>query len=144
MKRKKTLVLESPTIAETLQFIEHEVSQILASVKEDWGRRNTCPDVSISLGCPEYWITPYLHSPSLNNFVDGICRQIGIIPCRDSSRGYSFLRIKTVEEFRCLHRAEILAFLGKIPDAADDEPTESFGGPLVDAARSKGETGVGV
>jgi hypothetical protein len=129
MKRKRTLVLESPTIAETLRFIEHEASIMLARTNIDWSRQKTYPDVSISLGCPHYWITPYLHSPALNNYIDGIFRQIGIIPNRDASRGYSYLSMVSVGQFGSTHRAEILAFLGKdIP--ADDEPSESFSEPL--------------
>jgi hypothetical protein len=129
MNRKRIFKPESPTIAETLKFIEHEISALLVSVKEDWGSKVTYPGVSVSLGCPQYWLTPYLHSPALTNFVDGICRQIGIIPCRDTLNGYSYLPMKSVEEFRNLHRAEILSFFGKDP-GTDDEPSESFGGPL--------------
>ncbi|MDR1176076.1 MAG: hypothetical protein LBK83_11480 [Treponema sp.] len=129
MNRKRIHKPESPTIAEALQFIEHEVSRVLASSKEDWGRKNTYPGVSISLGCPNFCITPYLHSPALDSFVDGIFRQIGIIPCRDTLRGHFFLPLNSVDKFKNLHRAEILSFLGKESDTVD-EPSESFGGPL--------------
>jgi hypothetical protein len=139
MKRRRTFTLESPTAGETLRFLEHEASAMLVRANIDWNRQKTYPGVSISLGCPHYWISPYLYSPALTDHVDGIFRRIGIISTRDELRGYSYLHIASVDEFSKAHKAEILAFLGKdLP--AGDEPSESFSEPLVDAARGKGGT----
>jgi hypothetical protein len=141
MKRKRTTFdPEAPTIAETLRFIEHEASKMLARTNIDWNRQKAYPDVSISSGCPHYWIMPYLYSPALNNHIGGIFRQIGIVPNIDALGGCFYLDMVSVGKFGQAHKAEILAFLGKdLP--ADDEPAESFSEPLVDAAR---ETGAGL
>jgi hypothetical protein len=120
-----------PTATETLKFIEHEVSGRLENANIDWRRYKTCPSISISAGGPRRYVMPCLYSPALDNYIEGVFRQIGIIPARDSLSGRLYLTGEAVDNFGKTHKAEISAFLGKsLESETEDEPAESFGGPL--------------
>jgi hypothetical protein len=121
-REKKPFIPPSPTYGEALRFIENEAERQLRNI----GQMKGTPHVSISLGCPVYFIQPYLYSRELHQRIAEIFRKVGIAVTWNGV-GQCYLGPKEIDGFIALHRSEILTFAGKGPED-DDEPGESSGG----------------